>query len=202
MGKRVRRTPEEARRVILDAAEESLGLNGPAGLRLQEVAKGAGVSHPTILHHFGSREGLVQALNQRALADLKTSVMEMLARTEGPMGVVDLAFAVQRNGLAQRMVWLAQTGAETNPSATPIFEEIAQALHATRVRLSPPGAVVDIEDSRAVVHLVTLASFGDALVGQRLRRNRGETDEIEARTRFERWFAALLADRMIWQAKS
>ena len=199
MTKRIRRTPEEARRVILDAAEAGLGLNGPGSLRLQEVAKAAGVTHPTILHHFGSREGLIQALNQRALTDLKASVMEMLARTDGPKGIVDLAFAAQRNGLAQRMVWLSQTGAEPNPGATPIFEEIVQALHAARIRLSPPDAVVDIEDSRAVVHLVTLASFGDALVGQRLRRNRGETDEAEARARFERWFAALLSDRMIQQ---
>jgi hypothetical protein len=48
--KRIRRTPEEARRLILDAAEACMAKAGPAGLRLQEVAEAAGVSHPTILH--------------------------------------------------------------------------------------------------------------------------------------------------------
>ena len=59
-GPRTRRTADEARRLILDAAERQLAEVGPAGLRLQEVAKEVGVSHPTVLHHFGSREELVE----------------------------------------------------------------------------------------------------------------------------------------------
>ena len=68
--KRVRRRPEEAKALILDAAEASMKAGGPAALRLQDVARAAGVSHPTILHHFGSREGLVRALNLRSLEAL------------------------------------------------------------------------------------------------------------------------------------
>ncbi len=49
--------------MILEAAQASIARSGPAGLRLQEVAEAAGVSHPTILHHFESREGLIRALN-------------------------------------------------------------------------------------------------------------------------------------------
>src|ERR1700722_11490401 len=77
--KRVRRRPEDARRLILDAAEASMAAAGPAGLRLQDVARAAGVSHPTILHHFGSRKGLVRALNLRTLEDLKTAVIGQLS---------------------------------------------------------------------------------------------------------------------------
>ncbi len=50
-----------------------MAAGGPAGLRLQEVAKAAGVSHPTILHHFGSREGLIQALNLRSVEQFRRS---------------------------------------------------------------------------------------------------------------------------------
>ncbi|MGH7329781.1 MAG: TetR/AcrR family transcriptional regulator, partial [Polyangiaceae bacterium] len=50
---------EAARKLILDATERRLVRVGPSGIRLQEVAKDAGVSHPTVLHHFGSRELLV-----------------------------------------------------------------------------------------------------------------------------------------------
>ncbi|MDO9127858.1 MAG: helix-turn-helix domain-containing protein, partial [Parvibaculum sp.] len=64
--KRVRRTAEEARRLILDAAEERLAKQGPEGLRLQDIARDVGISHPAILHHFESREGLVRALIARA----------------------------------------------------------------------------------------------------------------------------------------
>ena len=57
--KRVRRTAEEAKMMILDAAERRLRELGPAGIKLQELAADVGVSHPAILHHFGSRDRLV-----------------------------------------------------------------------------------------------------------------------------------------------
>ena len=41
--KRIRRTPEQARRLILDAAEACMGSAGPAGLRLTQVAEKAGI---------------------------------------------------------------------------------------------------------------------------------------------------------------
>src|SRR5690349_14922747 len=75
-----RRSAEEAQRVILDAAESRLAQVGPAGLRLQEVAADAGIAHPTILHHFGSREGLIHAVVQRALGALYTDLMRELQR--------------------------------------------------------------------------------------------------------------------------
>ena len=73
--KRIRRTPEEARRVILDAAERRLSELGPEGIRLQEIAADVGISHPTILHHFDSREGLVLALTQRATDQLRADLL-------------------------------------------------------------------------------------------------------------------------------
>ena len=46
-------------------------------------------------------------------------------------------------------------------------------------------------DTRAVVHLTTIAAFGDALIGARLRQTSG-TKERAARERFETWFSDLL----------
>ena len=69
--KRLRRTPEEARQLILDTAQVLIARNGPEGLRLQDIAAAAGISHPLILHHFGSRAGLVRALARRATAELR-----------------------------------------------------------------------------------------------------------------------------------
>src|SRR5687767_8641945 len=62
---RIRRTAEDARTAILDATERRLVEHGPSGIRLQDVAADVGVSHPTILHHFGSRERLVEAVIHR-----------------------------------------------------------------------------------------------------------------------------------------
>src|SRR5271165_6132693 len=73
---RRRRTGEDARTAILDAAEQRLVASGPAGIRLQEVAADVGLSHPTVLHHFGSREGLVEAVVARALDSLHAGLLQ------------------------------------------------------------------------------------------------------------------------------
>ncbi len=190
--KRVRRRPEEAKALILDAAEASMKAGGgPAALRLQDVARAAGVSHPTILHHFGNREGLVRALNLRSLEALTASVLERMAAQSGEEGV-RRTFEVYRDGLAQRMIWLLQAQEPPRAPGSPsMFEEIVKGLHAVRLRIAAPGHVPDIEDTRAVVHLTTIAAFGDALLGPRLRQLSGAQESVR-RDRFEKWFSDLV----------
>jgi len=190
--KRIRRTPEEARRLILDAAEASMAVDGPGGLRLMNVAKAAGVSHPTILHHFGNREGLVRALNRRTLEELKQVLVGAMhgAHASGAE-LIAPTFAAYRNGLAQRLAWMLQAETELRP-ASPILEEIVGELHALRQRLAGPGVVVDEADTRRWVHLTTVVAFGDAIIGPRLR---GAADPAEERIlsgQFERWFIELM----------
>ena len=193
--KRTRRTPEEARRVILDAAEEIVTRLGPGGLRLQEVARAAGVSHPAILHYFESREGLIRALNRRTIETLGEALRaQMASPVPGSGEALRAAFATYRGGFAQRIVWLLQSG-DLPPDAqtgSGLAEEMAQRLHALRRELSAPGAEPDPADSRAIVHLITVAALGDALVGPRLRQAPDEVAEVGARTAFETWLAALI----------
>ena len=201
--KRIRRTPEDAKALILSAAEACMMAAGPAGLRLQDVAQKAGVSHPTILHHFGSREGLVQALNRNTLEQLKTGLVSNMRSADPNDDGIAQTFAVYRNGLAQRMIWLLQTPGTAPVSGAPMAEEIANALHAVRLRFAPPGAVIDIEDSRAVVQLIAIAAFGDAIMGPRTRHAMGyRTDEQEQaeRERFETWFRKLIMTHLTGKA--
>ncbi|MDB5736021.1 MAG: transcriptional regulator, TetR family [Alphaproteobacteria bacterium] len=188
--KRVRRKPEEARALILDAAEKSMAEGGPAGIRLQDVARIAGVSHPTILHHFGSRDGLVRALNLRTLEDFKAALLaNMKATTTNGDDGIALSFAMYRNGLAQRMLWHLQ--ANTEPEGRlDVFDSIVTALHEMRKSFALPGHEPDLADTRNVVHLVTVAAMGDALIGARLR-NAGEK-EREAGAAFEKWLSDLI----------
>lgn len=190
--RRIRRTPEEARRVILDAAEEIMTRVGPGGLRLQEVARAAGVSHPAILHYFESREGLIRALNLRTIEELGEAVRAQMAAGSGD--ALRAAFAAYRGGFGQRVVWLLHSG-ELPPlgqTGSGLIDEIAQRLHALRSEHAPPGHEPDLADSRAIVHLITVAALGDALIGPRLRRAPDEAAEIEERRAFEDWLAVLI----------
>ena len=191
-GKRIRRTPEEARRLILDAAEATMAAKGPAGIRLQEVARNAGVSHSNVLHHFGSRAGLIRALNRRTVDDLKSVLFGVMkAAHSSTEEIIQPAFAAYRNGLAQRTIWALQAPARRDAQTLAVFDEIVEALHARRLSAAPPGIRLDKGHTRALVHLTTIAAFGDAIIGARLRR-RHTADEPSARRRFEKWFAALL----------
>jgi AcrR family transcriptional regulator len=191
--KRVRRSPADARRLILEAAEADMAVGGPAGLRLQEVAKAAGVSHPTILHHFGSREGLIQALNLKTIEHLKSVLLNVMrAGPSSSKDPITSTFAAYRDGLAQRMVWLMQSQAPMGQVGLPAFDELVEALHDMRLRMPGLNQDFDIADTRAIVHLTTIAAFGDAILGKRLRQAPDAEEEGVRREWFENWFSEML----------
>jgi AcrR family transcriptional regulator len=53
---------------ILEVAIELLEREGPAALTTRAVCERAGVTAPTLYHHFGTKDGLQRALVQRVVA--------------------------------------------------------------------------------------------------------------------------------------
>jgi AcrR family transcriptional regulator len=194
--KRIRRTPEEARRLILGTAQELLAATGPEGLRLQEIAARAGISHSLILHHFGSRAGLVAALTQEAAIELRDRLLATM--TSGGFGLeaqLDRVFDAFRDGLAQRLAWLATIEPEGPAAATAmIMRQIADVVHSRREAAAAPGATVHRSDTEWLLHLVAAAAFGDAIFGSRLRRSAGLAVTPETDRGFRDWFAGLIRE--------
>ncbi len=60
---------EATRRAILDAAERLLATVGEAGLSIREVCARAGVTPPTIYHHFGDKAALVARVVDDCFSD-------------------------------------------------------------------------------------------------------------------------------------
>ena len=111
---RIRRSPEAARENILAAAEVLLVDKGPQALKLADVAAGAGVANATVLHHFGSIDGVQTALMERMIAQL---VERLLARApDGDIaklresGMQALFDAFETRGAARLAAWLELTG--------------------------------------------------------------------------------------------
>jgi len=192
--RRVRRTPEEAKRLILETAQALVARTGPQGLRLQDIAAEAGISHPLILHHFGSRAGLLRALTREAAAELKDRLVASMSEPGYSLGgQLDQVFDAFRGGLAQRLAWLLvedpDGGRLNNPM---ILREITDTLHARRVAAAPPGSEITRSDTEALVHLVAIAAFGEAIYGTQLRRSAGIDEGEESARRFRAWFADLV----------
>jgi len=200
---RRRRTAEEARGAILDAAERRLIDAGPAGIRLQEVAADVGVSHPTVLHHFGSREALVEAVVSRALESIYKLVIEVISETraggEGAMAqVLDRIFdALGKTGHARVFFWLALSDSGQMAPDT-AMEAVASAAHqvreARRAALgSPPPS---LEDTRFVVVLATLALTAQSVLGPHLLASVGLDGSDRTQARFRAWIARLLVQHL------
>ena len=191
---RRRRTAEEAREAILDAAERRLAESGPAGIRLQEVAADVGVSHPTVLHHFGSREGLVQAVVARALDSLHGRLLAAVgdaAKDEGR--VVDMLEAVFRALApvhARALLWLALSGYA--PMDELRIRTFAEAVHEIRrAKHAGKGRAPTFEDTYFTVLLPALALLTMSVTS-------GPDDEEGpcGGRRFRAWLARLIHEHL------
>src|SRR4029077_1288982 len=94
-------------------AERRLLAGGPEAIRLQEIAADAGISHPAILHHFGNREGLVEAMVIRGVTNLQAQFLEGWPSAKEPdiEGVFERFFeATSRRGMARLLAWLILCG--------------------------------------------------------------------------------------------
>jgi AcrR family transcriptional regulator len=74
---------EETRLELLDAAERIIEEGGPGALSVRAVADAIGVSTRAVYSTFGSKDGLLDALSQRAF-ELLTKAISELPQTEHP----------------------------------------------------------------------------------------------------------------------
>ena len=190
---RKRRTAEESRAEILDAAERRLVAAGPSGIRLQEVAADVGVSHPTLLHHFGSREGLVEAVVARALDSLHAGLLAAVRSSpKGPDQVAALLESVSdalvRGGHARAFLWLALSGYEPTMEQLHV-RSLAEAVHEIRrEECKGKKRAPSFEDTYFTMLLPALALVAMAVTG----RQDGKGDDVCGPRRFRAWLARLI----------
>ncbi len=178
--------------------------SGPAAIRLQEVAVDVGVSHPTILHHFGSREALVEEVVRRALDSLHAG---LIAAVQGmPDGgadqvasLLDAVFETLAAGRHGRtFLWLALAGYA--PAKDLRVWSLAEAVHAVRCnRLQTKrgkGArgkkdMPPFEDTYFTVLMPALALMTLSVVGVGVPDSEGAGGVFGA-MRFRKWLAGVI----------
>jgi len=197
---RRRRTAEEARASILDAAEQRLVQAGPGGIRLQEVAADVGVSHPTVLHHFGSREALIEAVVARALNSLSNGLLGAVRATtddddQTTTVLLDAVFnTLVKGGHARAFLWLALSG-YAPPMEELRIRAVAEAVHEVRIsrRAKKKKLPPVFEDTYFTVMMPALALLAMSVVEP---GDGGADDEPCSPTRFRAWLARLIHDHL------
>ncbi|MEX0840187.1 MAG: TetR/AcrR family transcriptional regulator [Parvibaculum sp.] len=123
---RKRRSPREARRLIIDAARDRL-LDGAGDLEMVEVAKRAGVSEGLAYYHFGSKSGLLNAVVKDFYERLDEAVL-----------------AVPYEGAS----WRERERARTHEFVRLMYEDPVARLVVDVVRADPAFAVEEAERRR------------------------------------------------------
>lgn len=196
---RRRLTAEEARARIMEAAERKLAEVGPEGLRLTDLAAELGISHPAILHHFGSRKDLVVAVIARAIGRLNERLSQAIAsRAHGRAALLDMvAEFYAAEGQARLIAWLVLSG-RTPKSAGRAhgqkpLQQLIELAHRQRSAARPERGCA-YEDTQFRAHLTALALLGDAIFGDLIRYASGAPTGAEASRDFRQRLARLLAD--------
>lgn len=170
---RTRRSPDEARRLILDAAERLLAERGPDAVGLKDVAKAAGVSHALVSHYFGTYEGLVEkTLEEQANKVRRELIEHMVASSnDGPKAWLDQLFSALGHPLHGRLsAWAILSRRFESEDFFPRREqgmrEVANAIEAHfRARL---GALPFSRDDLEFALLLVMASAYGYSVGRSL----------------------------------
>jgi AcrR family transcriptional regulator len=196
-----RRLPaDQARRRILEAAERRLAAVGPEGLRLTELAAELGISHPAILHHFGSREGLVAEVVRQAFTRLNDELMAAVAKGGGKGGQALLDRVAEfyaTSGHARAIAWLLLSGRRprqgTPQKDPPHFRRLIELIHAQRLERDPTA---DLGDTAFRAELTALALLGAAVFGDLILGEAGTKPGTESAREFRRRLGEL-----VWPAR-
>jgi AcrR family transcriptional regulator len=199
--KRVRRSPEEAKDLILSAAEKRMVEAGPEGLQVKEIATVAGVTHSTVLHHFGSAEGLRGALAEKMVEKLLSDMLHILDTTGNVVPsdhtILFRAFEVlSDDGHARLLAWAMLKGLELEQGRdtlsnlfTRLIESIAVSIvNASEGDISKESAE---RQARFTIFQAALTAIGDGVAGGYVADLIGLSNK-EATKDFRDWFGGRL----------
>jgi AcrR family transcriptional regulator len=170
--KRIRRSPEEARWALLDAAQAILVDQGPAAVTLKAVSHRLGMTHGNVTHHFGTRSALHSELVARLAEQLTeragAAVVRLRKGEVSAEQIVDMFFETfEASGLGKLFGFIAANGA--TQELTPIMDVIRNNVRTLR---AGEPANTDRNAYGAGPILLSLISYAltSALIGVPLER--------------------------------
>ncbi len=161
--RRLRRTPQQARQELLDAAERVFGEFYPDQVGLKEIAREAGVSHALVTHYFGTYAGLVEATLERRIRGLREEIIHKL-RIAGaisrPGELLGMLFEALRDPVHLKLVkWLVASDRVATARA---FAFQDQGLQAIAVEVANAVIARPERETIATIEVALLAAVSAA----------------------------------------
>jgi AcrR family transcriptional regulator len=166
--RRVRRTPEQARRELLDAADRVFGEFSPDQVGLKDIAREAGVSHALITHYFGTYAGLVGATLERRLGALRERILLELRRAgvlARPGELLGLLFDALADPVHLKLLKWLSASERAGSMQTLALEHRGLQLVAQQVAnvMSPGPSATTLDTLELAILTAVAAAYGYAL---------------------------------------
>ena len=186
--KRIRRRPEDAQALILEAARTVLTKIGPDRAGLKDVAEEAGVSHGLVTHYFGTFDQLVEAAFHAQANELRDAIIEIIAEHGADVRPV-VAFVLDRLSQPEfgRFVgWAIMSGRFAQEDFFPRKQQgpkaIADAIeHVAKARY---GKQTNRDELETLMVLIWCAAIGYGLSRTEIWHWYGRTQTAERDERF------------------
>ena len=173
-------------------------MDGPDRFRLADVADRAGMHPSNLLHHFGSREALLQAVASRAFGRgaaraIRTFGEGLSVSPEDRIEALAAVFdSVQQEGIGRLYAWLILSGRMTEADA-PDFDPLIQTMRNWRRAMF--GSALDAQsekDLRQVLLLSAVIWLGDSVAGSLFSQVLELGDEKKAQKQLRRLLATMM----------
>lgn len=179
----------------MDAALAHVRTEGVHAVTLAGLAKELDISHQAILHHFGSRDGLIAAVVKRAIDSFESELAGALRVIDGPLTasrvLLQRAFEVMADEGHGRLLAMLALSNEPRPD-TSSFETskpiamVAKMAHAMRLKEEPDATYRDTLFTVMLTAYVVLATsvFEDVVTF-----GAGLEPSAKVSHEFREWFA-------------
>jgi AcrR family transcriptional regulator len=184
----------DARDRLVEAAIALIGDEGVRAATVRRVADLAGVSAPLVLHHFGSKDGLVAACDDEVLARV-----ELLVATLNESGAEGaLQQLLTSTGMASSMVYIGRSLLDDGDVGREWFNRLYEMTRHGMDEMAASGTMRPVADQPMVAVLLLAMDLGVVLLRPHIERildvdlTEGPTTQRWATAEFDLLSEALL----------
>lgn len=164
---------------------------GAAAVTIREVADEAGVSPSLVIHHYGSKEGLREAVDNRAIALVDALVTELTAASDsGPSASLGAALSSQLERVPLLPAYLRRLLIDGGKPAETLFRSLFEAVLSGFATLEAAGLVRPSSDAEVRAAFLLVNDLAVVLLRDQVHEVLG-IDPL-ARSGMERWTAQVL----------
>ena len=160
--------------VIRETAMRLFAERGAAAVTVREIAAAAGVSAGLVIHHYGSKDGLKEAVDRRAVAFFEEMIGEFgrLGQEGGGASLVEL-FAGRLESEPTMVDYIRRLLLDGGEAADGLFAKLLDATEAGMRALAAAGVVRPAPDERVRTAFLLCNDLSLVLLRRQIARTVG-----------------------------